>query len=115
MKKYLIIAMPQAKHTAGVQAKLDAMIQRFSRFDSPQDTCGGWVTWRVAANPTKLWDVTCLATEHLRVKALDQLDDDKVQALRDAIADAGIRIDLSDNPVADLQAAGLETIPGDTP
>lgn len=113
MKRYLIIAMPVAKHTQDVQDKLDAFIRRFSVFSAQTDTCGGWVTWRQKNNPSKLWDVTCLATEHLRVKALDKLDDGKLQTLRDQIADAGIRFDLADDATAALSEAGLEPIPAE--
>jgi len=109
-KQYLIIGVPQASQTAAKMAKIDAFVARYST----SGVSGGWVVWRVAAHTNKLWNITCIATEHLRVK-LDKLNDDKVQELRGQIADANIRVMLSNDPYADLIAAGVEPIPRGEP
>lgn len=106
---FILIGIPDTSYSAVKQARFDAFIRRFSAYRSATDTLD-WFRWRQKSAPGKLWRVTCLSWDNLRVNA-DKLDDAKLQELRDRINDANIRIVTTDDPRQTLKDYGLEPVP----
>lgn len=107
-ERQLLIGIPWAAWTnTATGDKAEIINALISKAGSDQVFCP--VAWRQSSNPSKIWMIDSLWLDHITVGG--RITSAQVQAIKDKLVNANIRLQLTDNSLQTLLALGLEPAP----